>query len=400
MRSIFLKSLVSAFALFAVAAFVAAGAMAQDAPKVSGGVYAGFGQAKWESGGTASKSDSALNGQIEANLIVSGAKENVDYYFRLRARGTTGDTTTKGLSEGTADCNGNAAAGFENANSDFSALNTSINCGKMQTIRVRVGWNGPGGFRLEGGRLPSIGGVGYADIQPVRAPSGFRHFNDTAAFYDVTAIVASFKTGGIKVGLGLSANCDINCKYDQSSGTGNGLGVVDASAGSAVILTNQNSSIVFFQGAFGDVKVGARVVGAGSKVKDPGTSTTMAADDTLKASANVVEAAYTMGGMMFALEFNSETDKAPNAGTGKDWKITGPALAVSFLNGNAAVQYSSQKTDKGATFVPEQTWVSAFYLADVGGGKVGGEFVSTSYKSGATTTQKGTLIRLLLKSDF
>jgi hypothetical protein len=264
-----------------------------------------------------------------------------------------------------------------------------------------VGWNPTENFRLSAGRLPSIGGQGYTDIQPVRAPSNFRHYNDSYAFFDVTGIVAEFKSGGIRAGLGLAANCDVGC-----NGTLSGK---DAE-GSLTNYTDQQSTLIFFQGAFGDLKVGARLDNASSKVQTVGNAAGAAGvkvGDQAKGSATVVEAQYAIPNTAtIAFELESETDKALDA-TAKDKKVTMPSLAVSFLNGNAAVQYSKQTTDVGATGASkaENTVLSAFYLADVGGGKVGAEYVTVSQKAAVATgaagvTAKGSLIRFLMKADF
>jgi len=404
MRSISLK-FASAFALLAALTFVAVGAaMAQDGGKWNGGAYAGFGQVNWDKGTVAApgspSSGSSYNTQIEANIIYSGKQGPMDYLFRMRARGTQGNTEVKDFTEGT------------------------FNDGQLQTVRVRVGWNVSDAFRIEIGRLPSIGGVGYADLQFVRAPASFRHFNDNYAMWDSGAINLSFKVGGIKAGLAISADCQVACLAGQTLPASSTT--IDAGTSTITVVKstlaskNQSTMLPYVQADLGAVKVGFRYAASQGKAVgsykeddiDIATGGVTAVDsftvdETVKSTGMVLEAAYTTPGFGVAFEYTGTTYKPfPSDVGAKDFKNTQIALSATFAGGGL-VQYSTSKDDDGlpaaSTAGVDKTVMSAAYLMDVGsGGQVGPEVVLASEKAQVTGAKeaKGTLIRLLLRTSF
>lgn len=403
MRSISLK-FASAFALLAALTFVAVGAaMAQDGGKWSGGAYAGFGQVSWDKGTTATagspSSGSAYNTQIEANLIYSGKQGPMDYYFRIRARGTTGDTVVKDFSEGT------------------------FNDGQLQTVRLRVGWNVTDAFRIEAGRLPSIGGVGFADQRPVRAPGGFRHFVDNYAMWDAGALNLSFKTGGIRVGLAISGDCQVACLAGQSLPTSSTT--VDGATGTITVIKTdfrskgQSTMLPYVQATFGAAKVGFRYAASQGKavgsyredtITGAGVVTNVdnfTVDETVKSTGMVLEAAYNTPAFGVAVEYTGTTYKPfPSDVGAKDFKNTMIGLAATFAGGGL-VQYSSSKDDDGlpaaSTAGKDKTTISGSYLMDVGSGaQVGPEIATASEKAQKTGSKeaKGTLVRLLMRTSF
>ena len=412
MRSKLLKSIASVFAMAAALAFVAGGAMAQDGPKISGGAGVGFGQVTWDSGETSTGAPgdvvdgSALNAQIESNVIVSGKNENVDYYFRMRARGTTGDTIVKGFSEGT------------------------FNDGQMQTVRVRVGTNfGP--VRVEIGRLPGIGGTGMADLRPVRAPGGFRHNVNNLGFFDAGALNVRFAAGPVKVGVAIQANgCQVNCSggfKDSSKTVLNTVAQTEVTTTTSVDSGNAQTIMPYVQGAFGPVKFGVRYALSSSDVivktavktvdlsTDPptdGTVTTATHDGSVDSSGFVGEVAVAAGPVGIGLEYTSLTegclDPIVPAGTAcNDTTVTGPGLAVTWTG--LLVQYSSSEEDDGDATTTNATSsvVSGSFLFDIGGGKIGPEVAIAKSKPSDSTTAvtpkpeaSGRLIRVLMTTGF
>jgi hypothetical protein len=373
--------------------------------KFSGGAAAGFGQATWDTGGTAAPGapadGSAYNAQIESNLIYSGKNGNMDFYLRMRARGTSGDTEVKDFSEGT------------------------FTDGQLNTVRVRVGYtNGP--FRMEVGRLPGIGGIGFADLRPLRAPGGFRHYVDNLGMFDSGAINLQFNAGPAKIGLAISTDCQVQCDAGTGVVTEGGSVVLDPAGGTVGTITETtgsaklrgtNTIMPYVQAAFGAIKVGARFATSSAKLNasftentyDVGnivptaTDTTTVDGVTTKGSGMVVEVAFNSDAFGAALEYTSTTAKCETTldpGC-KDKKVSGPGLAVTFAGGGL-VQYSSSETDTGGTGKkPSTQLISGSFLFDVGGGKLGPEVASATTNAGGTAKdQKGTLIRLIATTGF
>jgi hypothetical protein len=408
MRSKLLNTIASVFAMAAALAFVAGGAMAQDGPKVSGGAGVGFGQVQWDTGATSDGpgdpvDGSALNAQIESNVIVSGKNENVDYYFRMRARGTTGDTIVKGFSEGT------------------------FNDGQMQTVRVRVGTNfGP--VRVEIGRLPGIGGTGMADLRPVRAPGGFRHNVNNLGFFDAGALNVRFAAGPVKVGVAIQANgCQVNCSGGFKDSSSTSVTAADTLTTSTTSVSTGNAQTImpYVQGAFGPVKFGVRYATSSQDVivsssttdvtVSTGASTTTGGaphDGSVDRSGFVGEVAVAAGPGGIGLEYTSLPegclDPIGPAGTAcNDTTVTGPGLAVTWTG--LLVQYSSSEEDDGDATTTNATSsvVSGSFLFDIGGGKIGPEVAIAKSKPSDSTlavTPKpeasGRLIRVLMTTGF
>jgi hypothetical protein len=375
--------------------------------KFSGGAAAGFGQVSWDTGGTAGPGapadGSAYNVQMESNLIYSGKNENMDYYFRMRARGTSGDTEVKDFTEGT-----------------FTDTQGTGQFGALNTVRVRVGYNA-GAFRVAMGKLPGIGGIGFADLRPLRAPGGFRHYVDNLGMFDSAAIQLEFNAGPAKVGLAISTDCQVQCDAGTGVVTESGgieidpaTDTITETTGSAK-LRGTNTIMPYVQAAFGAIKVGARFASSSAKLNAAltetpyvagvaGASTTTTVDGvTTKGSGMVVEVAFNSDAFGAALEYTSTTAKCETTldpGC-KDKKVSGPGLAVTFAGGGL-VQYSSSETDTGGTGKkPSTQLISGSFLFDVGGGKLGPEVASATTNAGGTAKdQKGTLIRLIATTGF
>lgn len=366
MRSNLLKSMLSVFALAVTAMFV--GTLAMAAPTFSGGVAAGFGQVSIDGGGTGpGASGETWNSQVESNLVATGktAEGKVDYYYRIRIRGTQGDSVAGGFGS-----SGPSATGTQTE----GVFTTS----GLSGLRTRIGWNVTDAFRIEMGRLPSIGGVGFADIQPLRTPAGFELPVNLYAFYDVGAIVFSFKTGAMKLGLAIGATCDPSCNHP------------DASAAS---VRAQSTLMPFFQGSFGPIDVGVRIPQASGQASV--ASGTIKVEDEFKSSATGVEVRFKTDALTVALESYAKTAKSPATGA-KDVKTTDLALALKLAMG-VQVQYASDSIDTGGTAKAEQTWLGVAYLFKVDGASFGPEYRSTTYNSGVTGDKdvKGTLIRFV-----
>jgi len=393
MRSNLLKSVLSVFALAVAALFV--GTLAMAAPTFSGGAAAGFGQVSWDTGNSgAGASGSAYNTQIEANLIASGKNESgsVDYYYRLRIRGTQGDPITKNESEGSFV----SSVGTSCVTGDGSGCGSDGDAGHVQTARFRMGWNVSDAFRIEVGKLPGIGGTGLTDLQAVRAPGGFRHFNNNGGFFDVGAINFAFKTGGIKVGLALGSACDPSC-------TQHGDAKAKDSNGNSDVIRAQNTMLPYFQGTFGGIKVGFRAPQSSGTVasKASASTTTLKVEDEFKTSMTVIEASVPIGPAAIALELTNQTAKSPVTGS-KDLKTSDVELAVTALNG-LLVQYGTDEQDNGSTSPtykkPKVTLITVSYVWDMGGGaKIGPEYSTVTSTSSSTTGKdaKGQLIRIIM----
>jgi hypothetical protein len=371
MRSNLLKSALSVFALAVAALFV--GTLAMAAPTFSGGVAAGFGQVSIDGGGTGpGASGSTWNTQVESNLVATGKTQNgtVDYYYRLRIRGTQGDALPGGF-------------GSSGPSSTATQTEGVFTTSGLSALRTRIGWNVTDAFRIEMGRLPSLGANGFADIQPLRTPAGFELPVNLYAFFDAGAINFSFKTGGIKVGLAISSNCDPGCDHGD--------------AGSASVRA-QNTLMPWFLGSFGAIDVALRLPQASAQASVAATGAQGGAikiEDEFKSSATAVEVRFKTDALMVALESYAKTAKSPAAGS-KDKKTTDLALALKLAMG-VQVQYASDSIDTGGTAKAEQTWLSLAYLFNVDGASFGPEYRTTTYNSGVTGDKdvKGALIRFV-----
>lgn len=369
MRSNLLKSMLAVFALAVSMMYV--GSLAVAAPSFSGGVAAGFGQVTVDDGGTGpgAGSQSAYNAQIESNLIATGKTEGgkVDYYYRLRIRGTQGDPLNSSETE------------------------SSFSDNQLQTVRTRIGWNVTDAFRIEMGKLPSIGGVGFADIQPLRSPKGFELPVNLYAFYDAGAINFSFKSGSMKFGVAIAAKCDPGCDHSDSTNTSGISTNTGASLGAASTI------LPYFQGSFGALDVGVRIPSSSAKVSKVGSGSPagLKLEDQFKSSATGLELRFKTNAVTAAMEYYAKTAKSPLAGA-KDEKVTDLTLAAILAMG-LQVQYATDTLDNGGTAKPKTTWLSLAYLFDVDGAKFGPEYRSVTFNADTPGSKdvKATMIRFV-----
>jgi hypothetical protein len=352
-------SIASVIVTLATLALVAGSAVAQ--PKISGGVGAGFGQLSWDDGNTSS---STYNAQTESNLIASGTNGSFDYYFRIRIRGTQGDTAQKGGTE------------------------SSFSDGQLQTVRTRVTWNINDSMSLAMGRLPGIGVINPGYAAALRAPSGLRSADGAIAGWDTGGMVFAYKAGSIRAGLAILANCQVGCDNIDDSVSG------DAS------VTNQSTMIPFVQYRSGAIAVGLRL--AMSSGQANGTDFSEVATS---GSGNNIDFQFKTDAFSVGLEMSSATSAgAKNAlGSTPDdaessamvLAVKAAGLAIGYSAATTADGYVDPVSGKGSD--DTDTVISVNYAMDMGGGKLTPELITAS---NSNTDMAGQLIRLVLTTGF
>jgi hypothetical protein len=359
-------SIASVIVTLATLALVAGSAVAQ--PKISGGVGAGFGQLSWSNADTSS---STYNAQTEANLVASGTNGSFDYYFRIRIRGTQGDTSVKGGTE------------------------ASMSDGQLQTVRTRVTWNINDSMSLAMGRLPGIGVINPGYAAALRAPSGLRSSDGNIAGWDTGGMVFAYKAGAIRAGLALLARCQV----DFPSGCSN---INDTSAGGDAVVSNESSMIPFVQYKSGAIGVGVRMAMDSAEVNGTdfeeeaisGSGTNL--DFSFKTDAFGIGLEYftgTKAGTANSLDANNDTEDENLYAIVARIDVAGVVLGYS--EGGVVDGITDTAGDAKANASTIVTSVN--YPMDMGGGKLTPELISSHENSG---NKSGQLIRVVLSTGF
>lgn len=353
----------SAIALLAAFVLMVAGpAMAQ--PKISGAAAASFGQVSVDTGGTGdTETGDSFFTTIEANFIATGGNGTMDYYFRLRGRGTEGNTVPHDFEGGTFADN------------------------QLQTVRVRVGWNVTDQFRIEMGKMPGIGGTGAADINNVRTPGGIGAPVNKFGMWDSGAINLAFKaTPQIRVGLAISSDCQVGCTA--------GADARPAAAGGGNYEGNFQTLMPYANLNFGDIGISLRLP------QSSGDAIVSGKSETVESDAVGFEAKYSMDQIYVALEYYDSTKGCVGSGCFEETQ-TDTTLALKAYG--LGLQIGSSDIDVNKTTTETEDFMAVWYEIPMGdGGKVFPEIGQLTLNDGTTGAKDSTVdyIRLGMKVGF
>ncbi len=245
-------------------------AMMRALPKFSGTASASFGQYTEEIGAASGVSElENTYTVIDADLVLTGKRDVLNYYFSLHLLGTQGGSFVRGGQDSTG----------------------TFNTGQIESGRVRMRWMPNQTFSISIGRLPDLDNTGFAAVQPVEnliSPDGYAQYT----LLDQGAIDFKFNLGNLNLGFALSSSCEPACNADAS--------------GKIFDVQTQSSTLFYLSYTRPSFGLGFRTQLAEGEGLDNGAGEIDLGVET-ESNAGVVELYMRLGAIYLGLELTSTT---------------------------------------------------------------------------------------------